>query len=128
MPLFSHQSEERLRTCHPALQRILREGIKHADFSVLEGHRNQERQNYLFEMGQSKLRWPHGKHNKTPSEAVDVGPHPLDWKKTDRFIRILSFLQGIGYGMGIPVRIGGDWNSDFLFNESWYDWPHLELL
>lgn len=128
MPQFSVASLARLQTCHPDLQRVCREGIKHVDFSILEGHRGKELQDHLFAIGQSKLKWPLGMHNQVPSRAVDVGPFPLDWKEPRRFIRVASVLQGIGFALGIPLRLGGDWDGDFLFNENFYDWPHLELL
>lgn len=128
MPKLSKVSLERLATCDPRLQELLRAAIVHVDFSVLEGHRDQVRQDYLYSIGQTKLKWPKGKHNATPSRAVDVAPYPLDWKDTKRFIRVLSVIQGIGFGMGIPVRLGGDWDGDFLFDENFYDWPHIELV
>ena len=127
MPTFGQSSLERLATCHPDLQRVLKEAIKHADFVVLEGHRGEAAQNIAFEKGTSKLKWPHGEHNSLPSRAVDVAPYPIDWKDKMRFIRLLSFIQGLGRGMGVPLRIGGDWDSNFLFNEDWQDWPHIEL-
>lgn len=128
MPNFSSKSLAILATCDPKLQRVLNEAIKYCDFSVLEGFRNQERQDYLFSIGQTKVQWPNGKHNSNPSKAVDVGPSPLDWKNEKRFIRALSFIQGVGFGMGIPLRLGGDWDGDFVFDESFYDWPHIELV
>lgn len=127
MPRFGAASLEKLKTVHPDLQLVLLESIKVVDFTILEGFRNKELQNLYFEQGKSKLRWPYGKHNKTPSEAVDVAPYPIDWQDERRFIRLLSFIQGVGAGKGIKIRIGGDWNSDFIFNEDFHDWPHLEL-
>lgn len=128
MPKFGSQSLARLKTCHPDLQRVAHEAIKAVDFTVLEGHRGKDLQNLYYSQGKSKIKWPNGKHNKTPSLAMDVAPWPIDWSDIRRFIRTLSFIQGVGYGMGIPLRIGGDWNSDFIFNESWHDWPHIELV
>lgn len=127
MPKFGKESTAKLATCHPNLIIILNEAIKYVDFTVLEGHRGKELQNLYFSQGKSKLRWPHGEHNSTPSNAVDVAPWPIDWADVRRFIRLLSFIQGIGFGLGIPIRIGGDWNSDFIFNENFHDWPHIEL-
>jgi len=127
MPTFSKKSLERLATCDESLQRILNEAIKHVDFTILEGFRGQELQDLYYSQGKSKLRWPKSKHNNSPSRAVDVAPYPIDWGDMRRFIRLLSFIQGMGYGMGVPIRIGGDWDSDFVFNDSWHDWPHLEL-
>lgn len=127
MPKFGKESLKRLATCDTALQRICMESIKYVDFTILEGHRGKELQDLYFSQGKSKLKWPHGEHNSTPSRAVDVAPWPIDWNDIRRFNRLLSFIQGVGFGMGIPTRIGGDWNSDFIFNDSWNDWPHIEL-
>ena len=125
---LSKASKAKLDTCHPKIQTLINEAIKYVDITVLEGHRNKEAQNREYEAGRSKLKWPHGKHNTIPSQAVDIAPYPIDWKDEKRFIRVLSFIQGLACGMGIKVRLGGDWNSDFVFNESFYDWPHIELV
>lgn len=127
MPTFGKQSLSRLATCHTDLQMVLKEAIKTVDFTILEGHRGKELQNLYFSQGKSKLRWPASLHNQTPSRAVDVAPWPIDWSDIRRFNRLLSFIQGVGFGMGVPLRIGGDWNSDFIFNDRWEDWPHIEL-
>lgn len=127
MPSFSPHSLELLSTCHPDLQKVLKEAIKHADFVVLEGHRGETAQNIAFANGTSQKKWPEGNHNSLPSKAVDIAPYPIDWKDKPRFIRLLSFVQGLGFGMGIPLRLGGDWDSDFLFDEHFFDWPHIEL-
>lgn len=127
MPKFSKQSLARLVTCHPDLQQVCLAGIEKVDFVILYGTRGREEQELLFKQGKSKLNWPDSAHNKTPSLAVDVAPFPIDWDDVRRFIRLASYLQGLGAGMGIPLRIGGDWNSDFIMNENFYDWPHIEL-
>ena len=70
MPKFGKRSLERLETCCVELQNILHEVIKVYDISVLEGFRDEERQNQLFDEGKSKLRFPDGKHNKNPSSIM----------------------------------------------------------
>ena len=42
---------------------------------IVCGHRNKEDQNKAFAEGKSKLKWPKGKHNKLPSQAVDAAPY-----------------------------------------------------
>ncbi len=128
MPQFSQRSLGRLQELHPDLQRLLKEAIKHVDFIILEGFRGREAQETAFEQGKSEKHWPDGKHNKIPSEAADLAPFPVDWTDTRRFIRVLSIIQGIALAMGIRVRLGLDWNGDFLFNEQLHDYPHIELV
>lgn len=46
----------------------------------MEGHRDEDRQNKLFEEGKTKVKWPDSKHNTSPSKASDSAPYPLDWR------------------------------------------------
>jgi len=142
MPGFSKVSESNLSTCHPDLQRIARKAIKLFDFSVLEGHRDKEKQNGFFEAGLSKLKWPDSKHNKYPSEAMDLQPYPKNLpdnrgKKIScysregevRFYFLAGIILAIAYNEGIKIRWGGDWNRDTNpHNETWDDLPHFELI
>jgi peptidoglycan L-alanyl-D-glutamate endopeptidase CwlK len=127
MPRFGKQSQAQLDTCHEDLQKVLNVAIKEVDFSILEGHRSKELQDKYFRENKSKLKYPLGKHNKIPSLAVDIAPYPIDWKDTKRFAHVAFFIKGIAYSMGIRLRLGGDWNGDFINNESFIDLPHLEL-
>ena len=58
MPHFGTRSEMALATVHHDLVSVLREVVKHFDFSVLEGHRGEDQQNAVFGLGLSKKRWP----------------------------------------------------------------------
>lgn len=132
MAIFGKRSNMNLKTCHEDLQIILNIAIKYVDFSVLEGHRGQKLQDHYFNTNRSTKRYPDGKHNRTPSLAVDVGPYVkgvgIDWKNLDRFYKIVSFIKGIAYGLGIELRLGADWDGDFWVNDQkLHDLPHLEL-
>lgn len=59
--------------------------VKRFDITVLCGHRGEAEQNAAYAAGNSKLKWPNSKHNKTPSEAVDIVPYPINWEDTSRF-------------------------------------------
>ena len=128
MPKFSDRSQRELNTCHPALQRVFAEVIKHYDCTILEGHRNEADQNKMFDTGRSKLRWPDGKHNSEPSEAVDAAPYPVDWRDRERFLHFTGFVLGVATAMGVTLRLGIDWNGDHEFNEDFNDSPHFELV
>lgn len=129
MPKFGRKSRDCLKTLHPDLQEILNEAIKHFDFSILEGHRGEERQNEMFSKGTSKLMFPNGKHNKFPSEAVDIAPYPIVWEDKERFSFFAGFIMGIAKQKGIDLRWGGNWNNDpQMVENNWDDLGHLELL
>jgi hypothetical protein len=129
MPSFSPTSLERLATCDQRLQDLFHEVIKTWDCTVLEGHRDEAAQEQAFKDGKSKLHYPDGKHNATPSMAVDVAPYPIDWNDAQRFIYFAGFVVGVARAMGFQVRWGGDWNGNRdPQDESFRDLPHFELL
>ena len=128
MPHFGKSSKKRLSTCDSKLQEIFNEVIKHVDCSVLEGHREKDRQNKLFEEGKTKVKYPDGRHNRQPSSAVDVTPYPVDWKDRERQTLFAGFVIGIASQMGINLRWGGDWDQDFqVVDNRFDDFPHFEL-
>lgn len=129
MPTLSKLSEQRLATCDPRLQALLREAIKHVDFTVICGYRNQDDQNDAFRTGRSKVRYPDSKHNTLPSSAVDIAPYPVDWKDTARFARLAGYLERIAHEQGIRIRWGGDFDQDgATADERFIDMPHIEIV
>lgn len=129
---FSAASEAQLATCHPRLVLVLREAIKYMDFTVVEGHRGKEAQNLAFARGASKLPWPLGNHNKTPSDAADLAPYPIDWKEAEKPHLRFAFLMGVilvcAAKVGVKVRFGIDWNRNLdMRDESFLDFGHVEL-
>lgn len=138
MPKFGSKSQSKVDELHPKLRKVLNEAIKHRDFTVLEGHRDEATQNHYFETGRSKLQWPDGKHNKMPSEAVDVAPWfpvkpNIRWNDIEAFRALGNFIIGVGAGMGVTIRWGGDWGMNLGLNwqyddQSFHDLPHLELV
>ena len=128
MAKFGKSSIERLSTCHKDLQKVFNEVIKYVDCSVLERHRNEERQNKLFEEGKTKVKYPKGRHNSSPSRAVDVTPYPVDWDDRERQTLFAGFVLGIARSMDIKLRWGGDWDMDFqVMDNRFDDFPHFEL-
>jgi peptidoglycan LD-endopeptidase CwlK len=129
MPSFGQRSLAELATCHPDLQRVANEAIKYWDFSILDGHRTQEEQETAFRTGRSKLHWPEGPHCKSPSEAFDFAPYPIDWSNEDRFLLLAGKIMGLAQQMGIRLRSGADWDGDGNpRNQTFNDRGHLELL
>ena len=128
MPRFGKRSKERLATCDTRLQEVFNEVIKYVDCSILEGHRDKERQNQLYIEGKTKVKYPNGRHNSSPSNAVDVTPYPVDWADRERQTLFAGFVIGIARSMGITLRWGGDCDMDFqVMDNRFDDFPHFEV-
>ena len=128
MPRFGKRSKERLATCDTRLQEVFNEVIKYVDCSILEGHRDKERQNQLYIEGKTKVKYPNGRHNSSPSNAVDVTPYPVDWADRERQTLFAGFVIGIARSMGITLRWGGDGDMDFqVMDNRFDDFPHFEV-
>lgn len=120
--------EPRLKTCHPDLQRVVRAAFARYDFVVLEGHRDKAGQEKAFAEKTTTLHWPHGKHNATPSNAVDLAPFPVDFKDRKRFYRLQEIMFEEAKKLKIKLRWGGDWDRDGKAEEpKETDLPHYEL-
>ena len=137
MPSFGTRSLERLQTCHPDLQKLANAVIPFYDFSVLEGHRSQERQMELFADGKSKLDGvsKRSKHQESPSLAMDLLPYPSElhgvnvWQDQIRFAHFIGILRGHAEALQIPIRVGFDWDGDgSCKNNNFVDYPHIELI
>ena len=128
MPKFGTRSKSRLHTCDERLQDLFEEVVKSFDCSVIEGHRGKEKQNAAYDKGNSKLRYPKGKHNQIPSIAVDVIPYPIDWEDRDRMHYFAGFVLGIAKKMKLKIRWGGDWNMDTHTKDNRFDdLVHFEI-
>ena len=129
---FGRRSSERLATCHPYLQTLMRAALESpdcpCDFSVIEGHRGEARQNEMHDTGASQLRWPKSRHNTTPSLAVDVAPyiagaiswdwthyHPLAAHIKATWARLVAEGDVAG-----ELEWGGDWRR-------FKDGPHWQI-
>tara|TARA_R110002167_G_scaffold94892_2_gene253043 strand:+ start:9202 stop:9597 length:396 start_codon:yes stop_codon:yes gene_type:complete len=129
MAYFGRKSKKQLSTCDERLYDVFNEVIKHIDCSVLEGHRGEIRQNQLYEEGKTKVFFPNGRHNSSPSRAVDVVPYPIDWDDRERFTLFAGFVLGIAKSMGITLRWGGDWDRDWtVMDNKFDDFPHFEVI
>jgi peptidoglycan L-alanyl-D-glutamate endopeptidase CwlK len=128
MPRFGTKSKMQLHTCDERLQKLFNKVVKDFDCTVIEGHRGKERQNAAYDRGNSKIRYPRGKHNKTPSIAVDVIPYPIDWKDRDRMHYFAGYVLGIAKTMGLNIRWGGDWDQDTKTKDNKFDdLVHFEI-
>jgi len=134
MATFGRSSQVRLDTCDQRLQDLFNNVIQHVDCSILEGYRDQATQDEYYRTGRSHIKWPNGKHNSSPSKAVDVVPYfknapHIRWDDKDAFYHFAGFVLGVASQMDIIVRWGGNWNmNDDLHDSSFIDMPHFELV
>jgi len=142
---FSKDSKAKLDTAHPVLQQLFRHVSEIYNCKIIEGHRGEEAQNRYFEQGVSKVKFPDGKHNKEPSEAIDSGPYPIKWvddafldqltagereqvQRLCRWYHYCGVVKGVASELGISIRQGCDWNGNDVFtDQKFHDLPHTEL-
>lgn len=119
---FGKKSKEQRATLHSDLKEIVDEAIKIIDFTIIEGHRDKERQNKAFDLGRSKLQYPNSKHNKNPSDAMDIAPWVdggIPWDNREKFFELAGVIKAIAHTKGIKITWGGDFKSFF-------DGPHFQ--
>lgn len=135
MPSFGHNSLANLNTCHADLQKIAHFVIRYFDFSVVEGHREKQRQNQMADEGKSHVRWPDGEHNTIPSNALDIVPWPTQYESENTMLVLAGYFmlaadwlfeQG---EISHKIRWGGDWDDDGDYHDNglWDPW-HFELV
>jgi peptidoglycan L-alanyl-D-glutamate endopeptidase CwlK len=134
MPL-SIRSLTNLAGCHPDLLRLISAVNEIVPCEVICGFRGEVAQNQAFAEGKSDKKWPDGKHNKTLpsgepySDAADVVPLPINWDDKVKFYHFAGVVRAVSALKGIPIRWGGDWDSDFdLHDQNLYDLPHFERI
>jgi peptidoglycan L-alanyl-D-glutamate endopeptidase CwlK len=126
---YSERSQHKLDSCCQELQIVFLEALKFMDITIIDGHRNEQRQNDYYESGKSQVQFPNGKHNTFPSEAIDAAPYPIDWHDRERATLFAGFVLGIAAMKGILLRWGGDWNHDWQVKDNNFDdlW-HFEVV
>jgi len=128
---FGRSSRKHLSTVDGRGQQLAHKVLKIKDHSIIQGHRNKPKQNQAFREGFSQLQWPKGKHNQLPSLAWDVQAYPApdnDADLREEQIYLLGLYKGVGYGDGIIIRTGADFDSDGQVSDStWYDLFHVEI-
>ena len=115
MPNFGSKSIQRLNTLDNGLKLVLKEAIKHIDFSILQGHRGNDEQDELYAEGKSQLKGGQSKHNTYPSQAVDIAPYPYpsnDEKGLNQIYYLAGYIMGLAKQMGVSLRSGADWDMD----------------
>lgn len=131
---WGKRSADRLGTVQPVLAELFHRVIKRADLpfdlTVTAGHRGRAEQDAAVASGASRLRWPNSKHNKTPSEAVDVvplvnGAASWDWAHYRALAPIVkaewAAMEAEGMTLGWRLEWGGDW-------QRFPDGPHWQVV
>ena len=125
---YSTTSRGRLQTCHPKIQAVFNEVIKHVDCTIICGFRGQEEQNEAFRTGHSKKQWPDGAHNTNRSLAIDAVSCPIDWNDRERHTLFAGFVLGVAAMLDVQLTWGGDWNRDWRVRDNRFDdLVHFEL-
>lgn len=130
---YGKTSRSNLGTAHIYLQMVLREalGLGIMDISIIEGHRGKAEQNRYYDLGKSKVEFPDGKHNKTPSDAVDAVPFvngKVSWNKLHCCV-LAGIVLACAAKLGIKIRWGGNWDMDSepITDQDFQDLVHYEL-
>ncbi len=131
---YSSTSARRLLTCHLDLQFVFREALAMGilDITILEGHRSKEKQDRYYVEGKSKIKYPKGKHNKKPSDAIDAAPWIKDHVSFNK--AHCCVLAGIvltcAKKLGINIRWGGNWDMDLepITDQDFQDLVHYERI
>lgn len=130
---FGRTSKSRLMSVCQDLQLIAQEALAVGiiDFSITEGHRNKAKQNRYFDLDKSKVKWPDGKHNKIPSEAIDAVPwinRKLSYNKLHCCV-LAGIILTCAKKFGIEIRWGGNWDMDNepITDQDFLDLVHFEI-
>lgn len=121
MPKFSNKSLQRLKECHPDLQRLMNEVIKIVDITIITGYRSNKEQNEKYKQGLSNAKAGQSKHNVFPSLAVDIAPYPINFNDIERFKQVAKVIMDKAKEMDISLIYGGEFKS---FHG---DFGHFEL-
>jgi len=105
------------------------------DFTVLCGYRSEAEQNQAYPK-YTTVKYPNSKHNKIPSEAVDIIPYDsirkciVPWTAYEEMAMLAGYMLMAAHIVGIQIRWGHDWNRNgILWDEKGklVDRPHFEI-
>jgi len=135
MATFGKDSLDKLDTCHPDIQKVMKEAIKQFDFKVIYGTRSVTEQMKLYKIGRKLVggKWvvvgktvtnldgvnKKSNHNYSPSKAIDIAPYPIDWNDIDGFKKMAQIVKNTAMSLGVQLQWGGDWKMR--------DYPHFEV-
>ena len=152
---LSNRSKKVYNTLNPDLRLVVDYALEYSqvDFTLIEGERNVERQQMLFDTGKSKV----NPKNYPPEILITKGKHITNEfrKLSDAFDFIVSvpgkpkliydkyhllYLIGVFTSIGKmlykegkiskQIRSGANWDMDgeLKYDQSFFDAPHIELI
>lgn len=131
---YSARSLNRLHTCHPDLIVLMLAALDDpecpCDITIVEGFRDETRQNLMVEEGRSQLPWPRSRHNEFPSRAVDIAPYvngSVSWEWA-HYEPLAAHIKTVWQRLRMDDKVsnqyelewGGDWRN-------FRDGPHWQL-
>lgn len=129
---FGKKSKEKLSEANGPLQNAARLALEWQamDFAVIEGHRPRAEQKRLYILGKSRVLYPDGKHNKKPSDALDIVPvinGKISWEWV-HCIHLAGIIIAAGRCLGTTIRWGGNWDQDGepITDQDFQDLVHYE--
>ena len=137
---FGRDSEQKLSTCHGAIQVVARTLIQFLDVKIICGYRGEDAQNAAYYAGLSQLSYPHSNHNhvneakKPESLAIDMAPYydkapHIRWEEKRGFYYMAGVTMRIADELGTAMRWGGDWDGDADFvDQTFMDLCHFEMI
>lgn len=131
---YSENSLGNLQTCHGELQLIVLEMSRKWDCTVVCGTRTLAEQQEAYDNGASKLKPGESKHNRYPSDAIDIVPYIATkaWAKgkdlTPKIYKeFANDFFAVAEKYNIKIRWGGDWDMDGdSSDQSFMDFAHYE--
>ena len=126
--IFGVSSEKQLATVCHEMELTLRYALSLGvfDISVIEGYRDQYKQDGYFYSGKSKVMFPDSDHNQYPSKAADVYPYPNNDDDLGRKYMFAGFIIACGAHLGYDIGYGGDWDGDKnTVDQKFIDLPHF---
>lgn len=125
------KSKENFDSLHPILKDVVLFVLDHMDIEVFYGYRTQAEQNKLFGEKKSKVTYPHSKHNKSPSQAMDLQIYEdgkATWD-TEKYKQLYHLVMFYALNNELNIRWGGNWDGDntILDDQSFDDLMHFEI-
>jgi len=108
--------EHRLTGVSPDLVAVVRRAAEIMPITVIEGVRTAKRQAELYAQGRNGdprpiVTWTMASKHIT-GQAVDIGPHPLDWNDRKAFLALAGAMFAAAQSLGVRIRWGGDFDMD----------------
>ena len=129
---FGTQSNEHLGQVIRPLKRLANEamGLQIMDFAVTYSTRDPAEHEILMAEGLSKT--SDSKHLYAPSHAIHLDPFPIRYegeKAIARYYMLAGIVLATAERMKIPIRWGGDWDSDGeILDQDFDDLAHYEYV